>query len=265
MERERMRALLERVRRGRLDVDEALDALRRDPVRRLGFAAVDLDRAVRRGAPEAVYAPGKTPEQVVSIARELHAAGQTVLATRVDADQVAAFRVAFPAAEHRAEARALVLPAPGRRRRAASARGPAVAVVSAGTSDGPVAEEAALTAELMGQRVERLFDVGAAGLHRLLEHGEALLDAGAIVVAAGMDGVLPTVVAGLVDVPVVGLPTSTGYGTGAGGEAALRTMLNACSPGVTVVNVDNGYGAGYAAATINRLRGERRKRAKTRP
>jgi hypothetical protein len=247
MERDAVKRLLRAVRAGRLGVEEALERLRTLPVEELGSATVDTHRALRRGFPEAVYGPGKTRQQVVDIVRSLRKAGQPVLVTRVDRDVFEAVRRVEPGAEYHEIPRAIVV-------RAAPSRAgrPGVVVVTAGTSDLPVAEEAALTAELMGQRVERVQDVGVAGLHRLVARARTLASARVIVAVAGMEGALPSVVAGLTDCPVIGVPTSTGYGTGAGGQAALLAMLNSCSPGLTVVNIDNGYGAGCAAALINR-------------
>lgn len=213
----------------------------------LGFAHVDLGRIRRCGIPEVIYGQGKTPEQVLGIVRALHAAGQPVLATRVTDAQYEAVKRAFPAAVHHAQARAIVL----RGRRPAKKTG-CVAVVSAGTTDIPVAEEAALSAEHAGARVVRVFDVGVAGLHRLVSHASVLRKARVIVAVAGMEGALPSVVAGMVECPVIAVPTSVGYGASFGGLAALLAMLNSCAVGVTVVNIDNGFGAGVAAAVINR-------------
>lgn len=243
-----LRELLEQVASGALGPDEAARRLERGLEHNLGFARVDLDRARRQGLPEVVYCPGKTPEQVVSILRTLGAAGQHVLATRATPELYRHVAAALPEARYHEHARAITLD-----------RGPlpeprgAVAVVCAGTADLPVAEEAALTAERMGARVERLSDVGVAGLHRLLPHLPALRAARAVVVVAGMDGALPSVVGGLLDRPVIAVPTSVGYGAHLHGLAPLLAMLNSCAPGVTVVNVDNGFGAGVAAALINRV------------
>jgi len=250
VDRERLERLLRRVRARELGVADALDQLRAFPTVELGYAAVDTHRALRRGFPEVVYGPGKTADQIVGIAKALRAAGQTVFVTRVEAAVADAVRAALPEAAHHATARALVIGRPRHRRPR-----PGVVVVTAGTSDLPVAEEAALTAELMGQAVIRIHDVGVAGLHRLLRHRRTLAEARVIVAVAGMEGALPSVIGGLTDCPVVGVPTSTGYGTGAGGRAALLAMLNSCATGVSVVNVDNGFGAGFAAALINRGRG----------
>ena len=246
MEREDVRRLLRAVRAGKLGVEEALHRLRTLPTDELGFAAVDTHRALRRGFPEAIYGPGKTPQQIVAIVRSLRNAGQGVLVTRVGPDVFEAVRQVEPRAEHHEVARAIVVR--GKRR---GAQRPGVVVVTAGTSDLAVAEEAALAAELMGQRVERIHDVGVAGLHRLLAHARTLSRANVIVAVAGMEGALPSVIAGMTDCPVIAVPTSTGYGAGGGGRAALLAMLNSCAPGLTVVNIDNGYGAGCAAALIN--------------
>lgn len=256
VERDSLKRLLAAVRAGRVSVEEALGRLRHDHLESLGYATLDLHRAIRRGAPEAVYGPGKTPEQIAEIAERLHRAGQTVLITRVGPEIHAAVAASHPAAEYHAAARAVVLRPAGARRRPGR---PGIVVLSAGTADLPVAEEAALTAELLGHEVVRVHDVGVAGMHRLLRHRDALLSARVLVVVAGMEGALPSVVAGLTDCPVIGVPTSTGYGTGTGGRAALFAMLNSCAGGLTVVNVDNGFGAGYAAALINAPARGRRK------
>jgi len=213
----------------------------------LGFARLDVQRPRRCGQPEVVYCPGKTDAQLVRIVRALAAAGQNVLATRATPAQYRAVRRAFPRARYHADARAItlaVVPAPP----------PTglVSVVCAGTADIPVAEEAALSAELLGARVERQYDVGVAGLHRLLRRLDGIRRARVVIVVAGMEGALPSVVGGLVDKPVIAVPTSVGYGAGLNGLAALLAMLNACVPGITVVNIDNGFGAGVAAALINR-------------
>jgi NCAIR mutase (PurE)-related protein len=194
-----------------------------------------------------VFGEGKTADEIVGIIDRLHRAEQTVLVTRVTPEAFRAVSERFPRARYHERARALVLDR--RRRRAAR---PGVVVMTAGTSDIGVAEEAAITAEVMGNRVQRIYDVGVAGIHRLIAHKQALLGARVIVVVAGMEGALPSVVAGLTDCPVIGVPTSTGYGAGGGGQAALLAMLNSCASGVTVVNIDNGFGAGYAAALVNR-------------
>ena len=217
-------------------------------VAELGFAAVDLARAARKGDPEVVFGEGKTPEHIEGVLRALAAAGQTGMVTRVDAAKAAALCAALPAAVYHPVARILHLPVAA----APSPRGKVV-VVAAGTSDLPVAEEAALTAALLGCAVHRVVDVGVAGLHRLLRRVDELRDARVIIVVAGMEGALPSVVTGLVSCPVIGVPTSVGYGANLGGMTALLGMVNACASGLAVVNIDNGFGAGVMAARINRL------------
>ncbi len=248
MERRRLVAILRKVRAGRLSVADALREIRSAQIARLGFATLDLERAVRRGFPEVVLGEGKTPQQLLEIVRRLHRAGQSVMVTRVGPEPARALLERWPKGRYEAAARIFVL----RQGRQPRPR-PGVVVISAGTADVPVAEEAAVTAEVLGCGVERIYDVGVAGLHRLVGRKEALLRARVIVVVAGMEGALPSVVAGLTACPVIGVPTSTGYGAGARGEAALLAMLNSCAGGLTVVNIDNGYGAGYAAALVNRL------------
>lgn len=214
----------------------------------LHFAKPDYDRQKRRGMPEVIYGAGKTSGQIRAIMLALNEAGQNAFATRVSAEQAAEVCEAMPGAVYCADARILtcdVVPLPERKGK--------VAVLCAGTSDLPVAEEAAVTAERLGASVERIYDVGVAGLHRLLSRMERFADARVIVVVAGMEGALPSVVGGLTDKPVIAVPTSVGYGASFQGVAALLGMLNSCASGVTVVNIDNGFGAGVAAAMINRL------------
>jgi NCAIR mutase (PurE)-related protein len=239
--------LLEDVRAGRLDVAAALERLRRLPYDDLGFAKVDLHRALRGGAPEAVFAQGKTPEQVVAIVDRLARDHVNVLATRADA--TVADAVAAAGLPHRYHSRSRVLVV---RPQVVEGVG-LIAVVAAGTADLPVAEEAAVVAEALGNRVERVNDCGVAGLHRLLDHYHLLAEANAIVAVAGMEGALPSVIGGLVDRPVIAVPTSVGYGAAFGGITALLAMLNSCAPGVSVVNIDNGYGAAHQASQINQL------------
>jgi NCAIR mutase (PurE)-related protein len=245
--REAVRELLEHVRAGRLGVEAALERLRRLPYENLGFARVDRHRELRTGAPEAIFCPGKTPEQVVAIARRLAEHHVNVLATRAGAEVAAALAAAgLPHVYHPAARLAVIRPEP--------TEGVGLVVVAAaGTADLPVADEAALTAEALGNRVERVLDCGVAGLHRLLDQWDRLAEANVIVAVAGMEGALPSVVAGLVDRPVVAVPTSVGYGASLGGLAALLAMLNSCAPGLSVVNVDNGYGAAVLASRINHL------------
>jgi NCAIR mutase (PurE)-related protein len=242
-----MRSLLEDVATGRLTAEAAMARLAGLPFEDLGFARVDHHRALRAGGPEAVFCPGKSAEQVVAILTRLAARDANVLATRCDAGVAAAVEATGLPCVYHALARLLVV-------RPEPVDGVGLIVVAAaGTADLPVAEEAALVAEALGNRVERLTDCGVAGLHRLLVHRELLCEANAIVAVAGMDGALPSVIGGLVDRPVIAVPTSVGYGASLGGLAALLTMLNSCAAGVSVVNIDNGYGAAHQASQINRL------------
>lgn len=247
MDRAALKTMLTAVRAGRLSVAAAAERLKHLPIDALGFASLDTHRSLRRGFPETVYGPGKSIEQIVAIVGRLAAARQTAMVTRVGPEVHAAVSRRHPKAEYHVEAHALVLRSGAQRKGRAG-----VVVLTAGTTDIGVAEEAALTAELMGEEVRRIYDVGVAGLHRLLSHRETLAKANVIVAVAGMEGALPSVVAGLVDCPVVAVPTSVGYGAGAGGFAALLAMLNSCAPGVAVVNIDNGHGAGCLASLINR-------------
>lgn len=243
-----LRNLLDRFRRGDADVERVLRALQTPPVADLGFAHVDTHRALRQGFPEVIFGAGKTPEQVVKIAARLYADNGRVLVTRTTPEQARAVRRRFRSMVHHEAARCLTL-----EREPLPKRPGYIAVLCAGTSDLPVAEEAAVTADFMGNRVERLFDVGVAGLHRLLGRIDLVQQASVLVVVAGMEGALPSVVAGLVSRPVIAVPTSIGYGASFGGVAALLGMLNSCGSGVTVVNIDNGFGGGYAASQINTL------------
>ncbi|MCO6435816.1 MAG: nickel pincer cofactor biosynthesis protein LarB [Phycisphaerae bacterium] len=242
-----LRALLESVRLGDQSVDEALTRLRSLPFEDLGFAKVDHHRGLRCGFCEVIYAPGKTLEQIEGVFRRCADSGANVLVTRLEPDFALKLRAVFPKAEHHPAARCLSL----RQQEPEPAEG-FVSVVCAGTSDIPVAEEVRVTLELMDRPTRTFYDVGVAGLHRLLAHSAALQQADVIVVVAGMDGALPSVVGGLVRSPVIAVPTSVGYGASFHGVAALLTMLNSCAAGVTVVNIDNGFGAGYAAALIHR-------------
>jgi pyridinium-3,5-biscarboxylic acid mononucleotide synthase len=235
------------VRDGTLPIDDALERLRVLPYEDLGFAKVDHHRGLRDGFPEVVLAMGKTPAQVGAIAERLAERGGRLLVTRATVDHAAAVRAVVPDATYHETARAITV------ERRPVPRRPGVIVVCAGTSDLPVAEEAAITAEMMGNDVVRIADVGVAGIHRLLHRLPELRAARVLVVVAGMEGALPSVVAGLVDTPVVAVPTSVGYGASFGGLAALLGMLNSCAAGVSVVNIDNGFGAGYVASLINRL------------
>jgi len=247
-----IKALLARVAAGEIAAAAAevtiLQALRAAPFEDLGFARVDHHRVVRQGFPEVVLGLGKTPAQIAAISARIVAGGSTLLVTRATPDAFAAVQNTMPQAEYHAEARIIAL------RQQDICRGHGrVLVVAAGTSDLPVAEEAVVTSELMGNDTTRLYDVGVAGLHRLLGEREQLESARVIIVVAGMEGALPSVVAGLVSVPVIGVPTSVGYGASFGGIAALLGMLNSCASGVTVVNIDNGFGAANTASLINHL------------
>jgi len=244
--------LLSRLQRGEAAIDavhaDLLDRLRAQPYEDLGFARVDHHRSARKGFPEVVFGEGKTPSQVAAIAGRIVAHGQTLLITRTDAEAFAAVRQTVPDAVFHEQARII------ERRAGEIARGTGTILVAvAGTSDLPVAEEAAMTAEVMNNPVDRLFDVGVAGLHRLLSARDRLEAARVVIVVAGMEGALPSVVGGLVRAPVIAVPTSVGYGASFGGVAALLGMLNSCAPGVAVVNLDHGFGAACIASQINHL------------
>lgn len=251
MNRERARTLLQQVARGEVEPEAALEALAQAPFAELADATLDLHRALRQGFPEVVLGERKSVEQVLDIVRRLAEAGQGVLVTRATAEQQAALGAAHRGAEVNALARTVWLPA----KEPPSGAAGTVAVVTAGTSDLPVAEEAAVTLRAHGVPVERVVDVGVAGIHRLAPHLPLLSRAAAVIVVAGMDGALASVVGGLVAGPVIAVPTSVGYGASFGGVAALLTMLNSCAAGVSVVNVDNGFGAAMAAARIVLHRG----------
>jgi len=240
--------LLEEVRLGRVPVAAALERLRVLPFENLGFARVDHHRQLRQGFPEVIFAAGKTISQIRAIITALHPNNENILVTRLAPEKAESLLPEFPEARYHPDSRVLTIcrgEIPNRGRGV-------IVVISAGTSDIPVAEEALLTAQIMGHQVEALYDVGVAGLHRLLAHQELLTRASCFIVVAGMDGALPSVVGGLVDRPVIAVPTSVGYGASFGGLAALLTMLNSCATGVAVMNIDNGFGAGYLAALINR-------------
>ena len=247
MDQQNLRTFLEQVKTGALDLDAAVERLRHMPYEDLGFAKVDHHRALRHGMPEVIFGLGKTAEQIVAIAKTLLDRSSNLLITRTNAAVAAVLAAEIPEAEY--------FPASGAIRvwRDQTKRGRGkVAVVCAGTSDIPVAEEARVTAEVMGNEVIAIHDVGVAGIHRLMQNRERLMEAKVCVVCAGMEGALPSAVGGLVSVPVVAVPTSIGYGASFHGLAALLGMLNSCSSNVTVVNIDNGFGAGYVASLINR-------------
>jgi NCAIR mutase (PurE)-related protein len=246
---ERVREILDGVRDGRLSVDDAVSELKWEPFEDLGFARVDTHRALRTGVPEVVYCSGKTPEQVCAIMARLVERHGVVMGTRATTEHIAAVAAQFPEAILHEAARIIELrtvprAVPGEDK-------PYLLVVSAGTSDQAVAEEAAVTAEILGSRVVRLYDCGVAGLHRILSARDTLDKAKVLIVVAGMEGALPSVVGGLVQRPVIAVPTSVGYGASFGGVAALLGMLNTCASGVSVVNIDNGFGAGYFAHLVN--------------
>ncbi|HLK33507.1 MAG TPA: nickel pincer cofactor biosynthesis protein LarB [Terriglobales bacterium] len=243
-----LRKIFNQVRRGKLSPDAAVEQLRHLPFEDLGFAKIDHHRALRVGMPEVILGQGKTPAQVAEIFARLARHSSNVLATRSSEPQFKAVKKKVRGAEYRHLARAIVL----RRDHEKHGKG-TIAVVSAGTSDIPVAEEAVVTAEVMGNNVEHFYDVGVAGIHRLLAHRRALASARVVIVCAGMEGALPSVVGGLIGVPVIAVPTSIGYGASFDGLAALLGMMNSCASNVSVVNIDNGFGAAYVATLINRL------------
>jgi len=250
MNHEALRDLLKAVEAGRVTAEEAAERLRHMPFEDLGFAKLDHHRSLRCGFPEVVFCQGKTVEQIVTIVGRMAEHGSKILATRAGPEVYEAVRAVHPAAVYHASARAIVLESTSE---ACPPLSGTVAVVSAGTSDQPVAEEARVTAEVMGCRTQTFYDVGVAGIHRLLAHGQALSKADVVIVVAGMEGALASVVGGLVDAPVIAVPTSIGYGASFHGLAPLLTMLNSCAAGVGVVNIDNGFGAGYLAANILRV------------
>jgi pyridinium-3,5-biscarboxylic acid mononucleotide synthase len=248
MDQDHLRGLLEQVRAGAVDVDAAIERLRHLPFEDLGFAKIDHHRALRHGIPEVVFGKGKTPGQISAIVASLLDKAQNVLVTRADAPTAERLKREQPHAEY--------FPASGAVRvwRDRTLRGKGkIAVVCAGTSDLPVAEEAQVTAEVMGNEVIAIHDIGVAGIHRVMQNRERLSEARVVIVCAGMEGALPSVVGGLVTAPVIAVPTSVGYGASFQGLAALLGMLNSCASNVTVVNIDNGFGAGYSASLMNRL------------
>jgi NCAIR mutase (PurE)-related protein len=253
---DRLRKLLEGVKTDQLGIDEALSILRDLPYQDLSYAVLDHHRGLRKGFPEVVFCQGKTSAQVAGILGELSKRHDLVMATRADEETFNAVQKTVSEATYNPQARIILVDTRSDRGESESESERYVLVISAGTSDIPVAEEAAVTAEILGSRVERLYDVGVAGLHRLLDKRQSLFGAKVIIAVAGMEGALASVVGGLVACPVIAVPTSIGYGASFGGIAPLLTMLNSCAPGVAVVNVDNGFGAGYFAHSIMRLAGE---------
>lgn len=243
-----VKQILEAVQRGEMNVDDALLRIKTEPFEDIGYAKVDLHRKVRQGAAEVIYGAGKTPEQIIGIAETMQRGGQnTILITRLSAEAAEIVQKAHDLHYHAAACVGIIGELPEK-----SGIGKIV-VATGGTSDIPVSEEAALTAEVLGNEVVRLYDVGVAGLHRLLAHKEAIMSASVIVAIAGMEGALASVIGGLADCPVIAVPTSVGYGASFGGVSALLSMLNSCASGVSVVNIDNGFGAGYLASMINHM------------
>lgn len=248
MDKNRLKELLRQVSEGRTGVDEAVDALSDLPYKELGFAKIDNHRELRTGYPEVIFGQGKTAAQVRDILEFMMTRQSNILATRIAPETAREVMDAIPETEYHEMARCLTI-----RRKPAEQTETHIAVVTAGTADLPVAEEAALTAEIFDNRVERFFDVGVAGIHRLYHHIDAIRKARVVVVVAGMEGALPSIVGGMVDKPVIAVPTSVGYGANFAGISALLGMLTSCASGVSVVNIDNGFGAGYLAGMINRL------------
>ena len=249
MQENELREIFENVKSGKLAVSKAVLKLKSFPVKKMGFASIDTQRGVRSGFPEVVFCKGKTPEQSASIIKEIVVTSGYCLATRAEPATFRAVKKIFKIAEYNKAAKTIIVKKKGL---IISKKG-LVIVVTAGTSDIPVAEEAAVTAEITGSNVERVFDVGVAGIHRLLNHYDRIRTANVIVAVAGMEGALPSVIGGLVDKPVIAVPTSVGYGASFGGISALLTMLNSCASNVVTVNIDNGFGAGYVASMINKM------------
>lgn len=244
-----LRELLEKLKDGTVEVDEAIKRLKSLPFEDIGFASIDHHRYLRRGFPEVIYARGKKVEQIIIIIEKMVEKGENVLVTRLANNKARVVKKHFPSSDYYPDSKIFTIAV-----RPIEKRGKGtILVISAGTADIPIAEEAAITATFMGNDVETLFDVGVAGLHRLLKNKDIIMGASVIVVVAGMEGALPSIVGGLVDKPVIAVPTSTGYGASFRGLSALLGMLNSCAAGVTVVNIDNGFGAGYAASLINHL------------
>lgn len=246
---DRLKELLLAVKEGRTEVDQAAEVLKDLPFEELSCANIDHHRAMRKGFPEVVFGEGKTSEQLLEIVSSIHRHGDNVMVTRIDASKAESVRSIFPQAVYHPLSRLLVIKEKDEK---TTGKG-LIAVICAGTSDIPVAEEAYLTAKMMGNRVEHFYDVGVSGIHRLFSHREKIGSASVLIVVAGMEGALPSVVGGLVDKPVIAVPTSIGYGASFGGIAALLAMLNSCASGIAVVNIDNGFGAGCIASLINHL------------
>ncbi len=255
MDRDQVKRLLQQVKKGDLTVEDAMERLRSLPYEELGFAKIDTHRSLRRGFPEVIFCEGKTNDQIKEIVKKMASTNSVILALRANEDVYLSIKDDLEGVQYHKDARAVVIGKIPKVKTKGT-----ILVVSAGTADIPVAEEAAVTAEVMGNRVERLYDVGIAGIHRLLYNREKLFTATVLIVVAGMEGALPGVVGGMVDKPVIAVPTSIGYGTNFNGLSALLTMLNSCAPGIGVVNIDNGFGAGYLASLINSMCGSKGKR-----
>lgn len=247
MDKDKLKDLLERVKNGTVAIDEAMTALKTLPFEDIGYAMVDTHRALRKGYPEVIFCRNKTPQQVAGIVATMRGHHETIMATRASEEVSQALKEAGHEVLYYKEAQIALVGKPMEKKGTGT-----VMVVTAGTSDIPVAEEAAVTADIMGNEVERLFDIGVAGIHRLFGNIQKIHRASVIIVIAGMDGVLPSIIGGLVERPVIAVPTSVGYGAHFEGLSALLTMLNSCAPGIAVVNIDNGFGAGFLAAMINR-------------
>jgi NCAIR mutase (PurE)-related protein len=247
MNPENIRQLLEKVKKGELSIDRALERLKTLPFEDIGFATLDHHRSLRKGFPEVIWGEGKTASQITIIIKKMMNKNHPILVTRVDVRKAAQIKKSIPQISYHPVSRTLTS-TPGKISKTVKGT---ILVISAGTSDIPVAEEAVITATIMGNKVDHLYDVGVAGIHRLVDKKEKLMSSSVLVVVAGMEGALPSVIGGLIDKPIIAVPTSTGYGTGLGGIAALLSMLNSCASGVAVVNIDNGFGAGYIASLIN--------------
>ena len=247
MDKEEIKRILQQFKSGQVEIKEVLDKLKHFPYDDLGFAKIDSHRQLRKGFPEVIFCQGKTIEQIIKIAKRIKETGGKIVATRATPEVYREIKKIIPELTYFKEARIVAV----EEKKKVSSK--YILVVSGGTADIPVAEEAAVIAELMGNRVERLYDVGVAGLHRLLTNSKKLLAANVLIVVAGMEGALPSVVGGLADKPIIAVPTSVGYGANFQGFSALLTMLNSCAPGLAVVNIDNGFGAGYMASLINHL------------
>jgi len=244
-----LKDLLQKIKDGTIEIDEAIQKLKLLPFEDIGFASIDHHRHLRRGFPEVIYGRGKKVEEIITIIEKMVDKEENVLITRLTDNKATIIKKHFSSSDYYPKSRILTIEVRPIERRGKGK----ILVISAGTADIPVAEEAVITATFMGNDVETLFDVGVAGLHRLLQNKDTIMNASVIVVVAGMEGALPSIVGGLVDKPVIAVPTSTGYGASFRGLSALLGMLNSCAAGVTVVNIDNGFGAGYAASLINRL------------